>query len=94
MSEKLGFPAKRKGITTAGVTIRLPQHGGETEPFDITLYIKKPRESEGMPDPDDENSFTTTGKLTFRFGSKGSIELFAENASQVYETPFEKGDEL
>ena len=94
MSEKLRFPAKCRGISTAGVTIRLPQQGDKAEPFDITLYIKKPREGEEMPDPDDENSFTTTGKLTFRFGSKGSIELFAENASQVYETPFEKGDEL
>jgi phage tail sheath gpL-like len=94
MSEILGFPAKRKGISTAGVTIRLPQSSGKAEPFDITLYIKKPREGEEMPDPDDENSFTTTGKLTFRFGKKGSIELFAENVSQADETAFERGDEL
>jgi hypothetical protein len=94
MSEKLGFPAKCRGISTAGVTIRLPQQGGKAEPFDITLYIKKPREGEEMPDPDDENSFTTTGKLTFRFGRKGSVELFAENVSRVNEEPFEREDEL
>jgi hypothetical protein len=94
MPEKLGFPVKCKGISTAGVTIRLPQQGGKAEPFDITLYIKKPREGEEMPDPDDENSFTTKGKLTFRFGRKGSVELFVENVSQVNEEPFELGDEL
>ncbi len=93
MSEKFGFP-KCKGISTAGITIHLPQINGKAEPFDITLYIKKPREDEEMPDPDAENSFTTTGKLTFRFGRKGSVELFAENISRVDETLFEQGDEL
>jgi len=94
MSEKFGFPFKRKGITTAGVTIRLPQQGGKDEPFDITLYITKPKEGEKTPDPNDENSFITTGKLTFRFGRKGSVELFAENISQVDETSFDRGDAL
>jgi len=94
MSEKYGIPGKCKGISTAGVTIRIPQAGGKTEPFDITLYIKKPREGEEMPDSDDENSFTSTGKLTFRFGSKGSVEFFAENISKVEEVPFEQGDAL
>ena len=94
MSEKYGFPAKCKGISTAGVTIHIPQPGDKTEPLDITLYIKKPREGEEMPNPDDENSFTATGKLTFKFGSKGSIELFAENVGQVDETLFERGEEL
>jgi hypothetical protein len=94
MSEKFGFPAKCKGISKAGVSIHIPQQGSKAEPFDITLYIKKPREGAEMPNPDDENSFTTTGKLTFSFGSKGSVELFAENVSLVDETPFEKGDEL
>jgi hypothetical protein len=94
MSERFGFPVKRKGISTVGVTIRLPQPGGRAEPFDITLYIKKPREGEEMPDPDDENSFTTTGKLTFRFGRKGSVELFAENISKVDEAPPEQEDGL
>jgi hypothetical protein len=94
MSEKFGFPVKRKRISTAGIAIHIPQTGGKTEPLDITLYIKKPREGEEMPDPDGENSFTATGKLTFRFGGKGSVELFAENISQVEEAQFERGDEL
>ena len=81
MSEKYGFPIKNKGVSTAGVTIRLDQED-KTDPFDVTLYIKKPRDGEDVPDPDDENSFTTTGKLTFRFGKKGSVELFAENIRQ------------
>ena len=94
MSEKLGFPVKCRGISTAGVTIRLPPQGGKAEPLDITLYIKKPREGEETPDPDDKNSFTATGKLTFRFGSKGSVELFTENVSHVNEEPFDWRDEL
>jgi len=94
MSEKFGFPLKRKGISTTGVTIHIPQSGGKAEPFDITLYIKKPSEGEEIPNPDDENNFTATGKLTFRFGSKGSIELFTENISQADDTSFGQGDEL
>ena len=73
------FPVKCKGISAAGITIKI-EKSEETEPFDITLYIKKP-ESEDSPDPDDENSVTTTGKLTFRFGKRGLVELFAENTS-------------
>jgi hypothetical protein len=83
MFEKFGFPAKRKEISTAGITIRIPQQEGGAEPFDITLYIKKPKGSEETPGPDDENSLTTTGKLTFRLGRKGSVELFAENVSRI-----------
>ena len=49
----------------------------------MTLYIKKPRDGEDVPDPDDENSFTTTRKLTFRFRKKGNVELFAENIRQI-----------
>jgi hypothetical protein len=84
MFEKTEFPMKDKGVSTAGVTIHLNQED-KAEPFDITLYIKKPRDGEKI-DPDDENSFTTTGKLTFRFGRKGSVELLAENTMRVNET--------
>jgi hypothetical protein len=94
MFEEFRFPAKRKEISTAGITIRIPQQDGEAEPFDITLFIKKPREGVETPNPDDENSLTTTGKLTFRFGGKGSVELFAENVSRIDETTSLQGGGL
>ena len=79
MSERFGFPVKNSGISKAGVTIHIERLEDKAEPFDITLYIKKPRDGEDA----DDDSFTTTGKLTFRFGKKGSIELFAENTRQI-----------
>ena len=86
MSERHRFPEKNKGISTAGVTIHIDPSEDKAEPFDVTLYIKKPRDGKEMPDPGDDNSFTTTGKLSFRFGKRGSIELFAENTRQIDET--------
>ena len=93
MSEKYSFPEKNKGISTAGVTIHIDPPEDKAEPFDITLYIKKPRESNDMPNPDDDNSFTATGKLSFRFGKRGSIELFAENTRHIGETLSEQEEE-
>lgn len=87
MFDKAGLPLKNKGISTAGITVRLDELGDGAEPFDITLYIKKPKNGGDTPSPDDDNSFTTTGKLTFRFGKRGSVELFAENISQIDEEP-------
>ena len=86
MSEKYGFPEKNKGISTAGVTIHIESSEDKVEPFDVTLYIKKPRECKDLPDPDGDNSFTATGKLSFRFGKRVSIELFAENTRRIDET--------
>jgi hypothetical protein len=92
MSEKFGFP-KNRGISTAGITIHLdPSPEDRAEPFDITLYLKKPREGKDLPD--EENSLTTTGKLIFRFGKKGSVELFAENIGRIDGSLDEQGDEL
>jgi len=83
MSEKYGLPVNNNGVSKAGITIHIDPLDDKAEPFEVTLYIKKPREGEDTPDPDDDNSFTAAGKLTFRFGKKGSIELFAENTRQI-----------
>jgi len=94
MSEKYGFPVKNNGASKAGITIHIDPPDDKAEPFDVTLYIKKPREGEDTPDPDDDNSFTATGTLTFRFGKKGSVELFAENTRQIDNDFPEQEEEL
>jgi len=94
MSEKYDFPVKDNGVSKAGITIHIDPLDDKAEPFDVTLYIKKPREGEDTPNPDDDNSLTTTGKLTFRFGKKGSVELFAENTRQIDGDFPEQGEEL
>jgi hypothetical protein len=94
MSEKYGFPVNKNRISKAGITIHIDPLDDKTEPFDVTLYIKKPGEGEDTPNPDDDNSFTTTGKLTFRFGKRGSIELFVEDARQIDRDFREQEEEL
>ena len=81
MLENNEFPVKQSGISQAGITIQINPSGDNTEPFDVTLFFKKPAEGD-IPDPDDENCFTAVGKLLFRFGKKGSVELFAEKTTR------------
>jgi hypothetical protein len=83
MMEKYKCPVKLKGSSKAGVTIHIDTLGEGSEPFDITLLVKKPKADEDAPRPVDKNEFTVAGKLTFKFEEKGYIELFAEGAGII-----------
>jgi len=76
-------PEKRNAISKAGITIHLDQSEERAEPLDITLYIKKPEEGENASILNDEDNVTTTGKLTFKFGKHGLVEIFAESTSPI-----------
>ena len=82
MAESNELPVKKKGITKAGITINFEPSDNNVEPFNLTLNLIKPKD-DGSLNLDDDNSFTTAGRLLFRFGKKGSIELFAENTKQI-----------
>jgi hypothetical protein len=79
-------PFYKSGETSkAGITIHLDPQENNGEPFDITLYIKKPSAGADIPGPDDDNCFTAAGKLLFKFGKRRSLEIFAENTTRVDE---------
>jgi hypothetical protein len=93
MNEQLNlFPLKGVGTSKAGLTIHLDFSEEKNEPIDITLYVKKPNADEELAVEENDNSFTAGGKLTFRFGKKGYVELFAENTKVIEDaTPPEWG---
>ena len=70
-------------ISKAGITIHLEQSKERPEPFDITLYFKKPKNYRNILNPGDEDSITTTGKLTVKIGKYGLVEFFAENICPI-----------
>lgn len=84
MSERYNFPSRAKGDSKAGVTIHLNLLD-DTEPLDITLFFKRPKQGGDEQASIDETSFTACGKLIFKFGERGYVELFAENTKLVNE---------
>ena len=90
MSERYGLASKSNGISRAGITIHIEPSDDNSKPLDVTLYVKKPGSGDNILDPDDDNSFTATGKLLFKFGKRGIVELFAENTSLVKDNDSEQ----
>jgi hypothetical protein len=63
----------------AGINIRLNQDQGD--PFEVTVFLKKPGQSET---PDSEAvSLAASGKLRLTIGEKGFVEIFAENGGTL-----------
>ena len=73
----------------AGLTIRLDQQ--EREPFEVTVFLRKPGTSAGEIADDEAVSLSAKGKLRLTIGQKGFVEIFAENTGILHqEEPLEK----
>ena len=65
----------------AGITIHLNQKNRE-EPFEITVFLKKPGKA-GTEAPDGEAvSLAASGKLRLTVGETAFFEIFAENSRE------------
>jgi hypothetical protein len=67
----------------AGLTIRLDQE--ERDPFEVTIFLKKPGDSAGGTADEDAVSLSAKGKLRLTIGQMGFVEIFAENAGVLKE---------
>jgi hypothetical protein len=80
------FPDNSK----AGLTIRL-NHKDDEEPFEATVFFKKPgKNPEELRDKDAIN-LTASGKIRLDIGGNGFVEIFAENTSRLKDA--DVGDE-
>jgi hypothetical protein len=78
MFEKNNLIPKLPDNGKAGITIHLNQD--EHEPFEVTVFLKKPGiPTEGSSDSD-AISLAASGKLRLTIGQRGFLEIFAENA--------------
>jgi hypothetical protein len=93
MFEEDDLPRKQHGITKAGINIHVDPTDKNPEPLDINLDIIKPGDDE-IPNPNDENVLTTSGKLSFKLGNRGSIEIYAENTSRTDSFKTEQEEDL
>jgi hypothetical protein len=94
MKDNSLFPAKGRGSSKAGVKIHLDLLEDETEPFDITLCFNRPKVGGDEHMPLDENSFTATGKLIFKFGERCYVEFFGENTKVMDEELLKQREEI
>jgi hypothetical protein len=62
----------------AGLTIRLDQE--ERDPFEVTIFLKKPGTPAGETADNGAVSLSAKGSLRLTIGQKGFVEIFAENA--------------
>ena len=76
----------------AGITIHLNRKD-QDEPFEITVFLKKPGRV-GTEAPEGETvSLAASGKLRLTVGEMAFFEIFAENSSEFSrEKPEEKED--
>jgi hypothetical protein len=80
MIESLKQDKVKHGNSKAGISIRMEQE--EKEPFEVTVFFKKPETGEQA---EDAISITASGKLSLAIGKKGHVELFGENTKIVHQ---------
>jgi hypothetical protein len=88
MMEKYNPASKIPDNSKAGLTVCLSSND-EEQPFEATVYFKKPGKTPEESSDKNAINITASGKLRLEIGEKGFVEFFLENTRRLKEADTE-----